>query len=274
MTWLIPLAAWGQALMGTVQDAQTGAPLAYASVQVLGDKRGCLTDAQGHFRLSLVGVDPTAEVRISHLSYVPGQFALDSLCRLKQVRLALPPRERVLPAVTIDARQRWRTQKVGVPRYLGAWNAWGSDDTAAFFVEVGQRMELGTQWSQLTTLAFYLSQGVADTALFRVVVYRYDRERQRPGEQWIEQDLLFRRPLRKGWVKLDLSPYRLWLKGEVVVSVQYLRVPGRRGRYTPFFGGNVLVNDPYTSFVRSSTEPDWRSYSPALSMYGVIRQPR
>lgn len=53
---------------GTVIDASTGEPVAYATVQVKGTEKGALTDAEGHFVLKAL-CSTEADLLISHIGY-------------------------------------------------------------------------------------------------------------------------------------------------------------------------------------------------------------
>jgi hypothetical protein len=57
-------------LKGVVLDAETGAPLAGASVQIVGTQRGIATDPRGEFRIAVIPVGSYA-IRINSIGYDP-----------------------------------------------------------------------------------------------------------------------------------------------------------------------------------------------------------
>lgn len=67
---LVSAAALGQTVEGTVVDAKTGAPVAAASVSVVGGKAGTgvTTDEQGNFSIKVSGIK-TAKLMVSNVGY-------------------------------------------------------------------------------------------------------------------------------------------------------------------------------------------------------------
>ncbi|MDX1617565.1 MAG: TonB-dependent receptor [Balneolaceae bacterium] len=62
------LAGYGQTVTGVVTDARTGEPLAAANIVQVDTRNGVSTDADGAFRLKLIGDEPP-EIRISFVGY-------------------------------------------------------------------------------------------------------------------------------------------------------------------------------------------------------------
>jgi hypothetical protein len=81
--------AFGQAtgsISGRVTDAESGAPLGYTNVSVLGTPYGAMTNPQGYFKIDFVPVG-TYVVKASFISYAesskPGRPRSTSLCARK-----------------------------------------------------------------------------------------------------------------------------------------------------------------------------------------------
>jgi len=135
-----PLAAqpFTQTLRGTVQDAESKAPLEGATVQLLlGDSvlKGAYSDAEGRFKITEVPAG-RYDLRVAYLGYEPGGAKDVRVNSGKEVVLTLELREAVIDmeTVTITATQKEGTRNDMVTvsgrqfsidetrRYAGSWN--------------------------------------------------------------------------------------------------------------------------------------------------------
>jgi iron complex outermembrane receptor protein len=97
-----PLALLGQSSVhGSVVDAQTGSPIAGATVVVTGTGSGTLTDRAGAF--AITAPDSITDLSVSSVGYVSTEVSVGSPAESVVVRLA-PAHER-LPGVEVTARR-------------------------------------------------------------------------------------------------------------------------------------------------------------------------
>lgn len=88
--------------------------------------------------------------------------------------------------------------------------------------EIGQLIKLGNNTSQITFVNLHINSSRSDSASFRINFYRFDEEDNRPAARIIEKNIFQRHPIREGWLKFDLREYNVLLKGNVLVSIEFI----------------------------------------------------
>ncbi len=89
-----PLIASEEAIRAVIADAETREPLPYASVMVKGRQKGTVSNSEGHFVLSLEGVQPQDTLLFSYMGYetlrvLPGSLSGKDTVFLRPATLAL-----------------------------------------------------------------------------------------------------------------------------------------------------------------------------------------
>jgi predicted alpha/beta superfamily hydrolase len=88
--------------------------------------------------------------------------------------------------------------------------------------EIGQVIRLGNSIAQITSLNLHINSSRPDSSNFRINFYRYDIDENIPKERIFEKSILQRHPVNEGWLKFDLSNYNILIKGDVLVSLEFI----------------------------------------------------
>ncbi|QOI98236.1 MAG: TonB-dependent receptor [Flammeovirgaceae bacterium] len=108
-----PVSAQQTTFKGTVLDAETRQPLAYASVLVTGTDNGTTTDEAGNFILAFTGEAKNTILKISYVGYVTELLPISS----KQTRytIMLKPEATTLPEVAVVSATLKEVSKADSP---------------------------------------------------------------------------------------------------------------------------------------------------------------
>lgn len=253
-------------LRGTVRDAVTQAPVPFASVGVPGKPFGTVADSAGRFRFTLPD-SVAGPVLVSSVGYTTQPATVAAL--QSGAVLQLKPLAQQLGTVTVrPGRVRTRT--------FGRTSS-STFMTARLYTEPGLLSdELGKE--QGTIIPLTADCRLRDAHLFvafnrfRAVTFRlllYQVRNGRPAEPLPQPDIRFTVTQPRGWVRVDLLPYNLYLQGlkEVAVTVQWLRSEALEGNAKAF--GIAAVPLPgHSIFTRDKSQARWQETVPGyLSLY-------
>ncbi len=197
-----------------VLDAEDKTPLAYVNVGVPGKNLGTVTNEDGAFKLDIDSLLVDDSLAISTAGY---KMQVISLKRIPGIIL-LDRRSGGLPAAVVTQGVRRRkilgnttTSKlvsVGFPtRFLGA--------------EIGVRMTLGKRPRHLEKFHCHVSDTRVDSAVFRLNIYRVVNGKP---ENIMQRSILFSIRSGPGDYTVDLSGLNLSLSGDVVISLELLKI--------------------------------------------------
>ncbi|MBG8554705.1 alpha/beta fold hydrolase [Hymenobacter guriensis] len=257
-------------LRGAVLDGQSNAPVPFASVGVPRQALGTVADAEGRFQFRVP--DSVAarmpRVLVSCVGYQTADLPLSALQAAAPV-VRLAPLVRQLASVTVRAGKQ-RVQTFG--RTAGS-----TFMTSRLYTEPGLVSdELAKEQGTLVPLApdchlrdFHM---LVAFNRFKSVTFRlnlYSVKNNLPDQPLLTQDVRFTVEQPRGWVKVDLEPYQLYLRGhrEVAVTVQWLHSEAAEGQAKAF--GIAAVPQPSHSILtRDKSQAQWQETKPGyLSLY-------
>ena len=86
---------------------------------------------------------------------------------------------------------------------------------------IGRRFNIGKKTSQLETFSFYVGANNFDTIKFRLKIYNI--KKGRPHQLVHHQDMITTLVKhQKGWAKIDLLPYQLFVNEDVVAAIEWI----------------------------------------------------
>jgi hypothetical protein len=238
-------------LKGKIITAGSGnTPVPYASVGIPAGDNGTVADGAGNFLLSVAGALVNDTVRISSLGYQSKSFTVKALSALltSQAMVVLNKQQNQLPDVVIQVKKlRIKTL--------------GNTSTSKFFSvgfplrdlgsEVGIKVSLGKRDVLLRSFNFNISYLRLDTATFRFNIYA--TKEGMPSENLLKQNILIAIGNKAGNYKIDLAQYRLLLKGDVLISLEWIAGKTSAEHGNVQFSAGLLAS----SYHRKTTEAKW-----------------
>jgi hypothetical protein len=212
----------GQNLDGRILDSQTSEPLEYVSIGIMDTPQGATTDENGYFSFGIREQPASARVRISMIGYEAMIFSLEEIQALNE-DILLARKAVELEEVKIRAVQNER--KVGATRSntMSGWSGWGGMYIRKGF-EMGTRLALGEQAVKIKSLHVRLHRQAFDTSYYRL--HMRALEDTLIGKELLSENIIVSMHQESGWEEIDLTPYNLWLSGDVAMTLEWLKVEG------------------------------------------------
>src|SRR5258706_14356437 len=116
--------------------------------------------------------------------------------------------------------------------------------------EIGQVLKLGNREVQISSVNLFLHTWRKDSASFRINFYSYDESGNRPSRRIIEKNILLRKAIRVGWLRFELMPYNVVLKGTIFVAIEF--IPEHKEKISQIFY-EVKIGGSSKSFFRGSS---------------------
>lgn len=218
---IITLNIHSQVITGNISDAKTGEMLEYASLGILNTPVGTITNDKGEFTLDVKGQPANAIIRISMMGYKAQTFSIEQLLKKQNsIQLVLEPVQ--IQEVVVKPSNKFKN--IGTTsRSLRGMCGWGGDKRGKGH-EIGLKIELGEKPVLLQKLNIRVHKQSYDSSLFRLHIRNIKDEM--PNEELLNTNVLVVVTKTKGWQEIDLSKCNIVLKGNVVLSLEWLKVIG------------------------------------------------
>ena len=219
---LIAIQLNGQSVTGKVIDSSSGEPLEYVSIGVVNTSIGIITDSKGNFKIEVKGQSPKAIIRISMISYAPQTFTIEELSAKKNIIKLVSTPMQIAEVIVRPSGKAW---KVGTTSYtrIGNWCGWGGSNFGQGN-EIGTKIELGNLPVQIKSLHVHVQRQAFDSSLFRLHIRTIlDNS---PFSELLNTNIILAITKESGWIDFDLSKYNIILKGDVALTLEWVKVVG------------------------------------------------
>lgn len=213
--------AHSQILSGIVVNSKTKEPLEYVSIGVIDSNFGATTDESGQFNFNIGETEKYAKVRFSMIGFEAQIFLVEMLID-KDLMVELVEKPLEIEEVIITPLTERRIGANGFSR-LSGWSGWGGYVTRKGF-EMGLIVDLGETPKLIKDINIYIHRQAFDTTVLRLHIRSMDNEEV--SEELLKENILINVTNESGWVKSDLSPYRIYLSGKVGVTIEWLKSRG------------------------------------------------
>ena len=207
----------GQVITGKITDSDTGKPLQYVNIGVVGESIGAISGSQGEYSLDAKGLPDSKEVRISMIGYESRTFTIGELSG-KVNNIDLTVSTIALEEIIITPRNKSR--KIGTTACsMRSICGWGGTLFGKGH-EIGTKIELGDSPVSIRTLHTRLFHQSFDSSLFRLHIRDIDGDL--PQDELLWENIYITVTRESGWVKFDLRPYNLVLSGDIVLTLEWV----------------------------------------------------
>lgn len=191
-------------IQGTVEDRETGDPIAYANIGLFNKNLGTLSDPDGSFEIVLPASAIGDTLLVSSIGYATGKHLLTALTNSNPpLRITLERSTTTLKPVTISARKiKGKIARLG---WMGGKDGVLPLDTVMGGGAVALLVEAPQAPFYVDKLQVRLMYNSRDTATLRFHIYEYDSIRGRPGKDLLTGEIMLKDDKRFGWMRFDLS---------------------------------------------------------------------
>jgi len=208
----------GQKIEGKLVDSSTKESLAYVNIGVINSSRGTITDETGKFVLECDHLAEDAQIRFSMIGYKPKLVLVSELIG-KNNKIALKKASYSIDEVVVE----WKgeTRKVGTHRVSNRGVCgWGGANFAKGH-ELGLRLELGSNTVKINDVNVKVHQQSYDTVLVRLHIRSL--KNGIPDKELLNENIFINISKSRGWQSIALSKYNILVKGDVVLSLEWIR---------------------------------------------------
>ncbi len=237
---------------GKLTDSKDQSPLGFANIGIAGKNKGTATDEKGTFYFILPETYRQDTLTFSSVGYHNYSIPISGIGKAPlEIQLSVKVGE--LQEFTVVS-EKLVEKKFGIKsrnRVIHFTDGMFEEDD---IFEIGQLIRLKSASAKVTSVNLFLNATHTDSAVFRVNFYRYDGSK--PQERVVEQSILQKKAVQKGWLRFDLEEFDIHLNGEFVVAVEFFRDLGQRGQSIQY---EVKIGGASRSFYRRSSLGEWNT---------------
>ena len=260
-------------LTGTVVDKATNTPLAYVSVGVLNKSMGSVTDTSGNFVFNIGQENISDSLQISIVGYSPLRIAVKDFIAASDKTTRLSVKSQQLQEVIVtNAIQRVNTEIIGRQAVsklvqVSVHNKKSADETIGS--EMGMRYTSSRDNAIIRDFNFYISANNFNFIKFRVNIYSVKNDM--PDTLIYDKQIFATvNDFKIGWTKIDMEQYAIKVKGEFIITVQWIesRMDKKENRVTIL----AVVLTPFSKncYVRIASQDKWKKMGVKLSSFVTL----
>lgn len=239
-------------IAGKILDAFNLKPIEYVNIGIKEKNIGTISKEDGSFKLNIPQENQTDSLTISCVGYFDKSLYIPDLSPEKIVIIKLKQKTTRLKEVLVTG-EKLVEKKYGIKRRAPIHFTDGifkKDDS----FEIGQVIHLGNSLAEITSLNIHINSSRPDSASFRINFYRYDVDDDIPNQRIVEKSILQRHPIREGWLRFDLSDYDILVKGNVLVSLEFIPETTKDVKQILY---EVKIGGSSKSYFRKSSLGQW-----------------
>jgi hypothetical protein len=250
--------SFSQFYSGQLSDKESGQPVSYANIGIVGKNIGTASDAAGKFKLELDSKYNKDTLSIScigyeNINYLISDFKND-IRNIDQFNIELSPKTYQLDEVIIKP---FDTQIYTLGNFCEANSAYGN---AFYSKELGTEMGVSIKLPKnkstayLQSFRFYIGELTYDTFPVRLNVYNL--KNGKPYENVLTVPILIE-IASSGEYVIDLKNYKIISSGDFFISLEYYRIcEGNEGQLVFCATANEEKNEG-NSYFRLTSQGNW-----------------
>lgn len=255
----------GQIMVGQVVDQESGEPIAYVNIGIVGAGVGTVSDTRGAFRIQVDGLPDDAVLRFSMLGYQSIDLTLDQIRQVNSPAsqlIRMTPIALELPQITVNPKD-YKALRAGNELTKPNLNA-------GFFYndlgnELGTMVEIKSRPAFIDQVNLHLAYCLYDTIFYRLNIYR--TVSGQPVERIYSSPLIIDYRGHQGEdVFVNLQDAGILVEDDFLVSLELIRELGEGGLM--FCAG--LFKDK--TWYRKTSQAHWESANVGIGISVDIRQ--
>ena len=237
---------------GVLRDSTTNEPIEFANVGIIGKGIGTVTNEKGEYNFTLPDSLLKEWIKVSMLGYKARTFAASGFQKQSEVKLSQNATQLNEAVVSV------KKTKVKI-----AGNNTRSKSVSAGFknnslgAEIGVKLSVKHRETHIRKVMININTNTLDTfPVFRLNIYKEDAKGL-PGENILTQNILIIPKEKTGFIEFDLTPYSIFVKEDVFVSIEWIKDLGdAKGLY---FSTKLVGSATY---FRQTSQDKWSKMSP------------
>lgn len=243
---------------GRVVDAKTGSGIPFVNIGVPALGAGTVSNEEGQYRLTLKTGDHT--ILFSSIGYERLELPLLDLINGSEIKLN--PKTKVLDEVVINA-SRYENEVLLGHKLNQKGNSIGFSGKL-LGTEIGAHIKVKNE-TLLKSAHFTVNFTGADSLLFRVNIYDFSKGKL--GDKLNAENIVIKAPQRKGTFDVNLEPYDILVKEDVLLSLEWIQGINNEGlMFRSKIGAGTNLYSRRTSFAPFTKIADEINFAPKLKI--------
>ena len=260
-------------LTGTVLDKAINMPLAYVSVGVLNKSMGSVTDTSGNFVFNIGQENISDSLQISIVGYSALRIAVKDFIAASDKTIRLSVKSQQLQEVIVtNAIQRVNTEIIGRQAVsklvqVSVHNKKSADETIGS--EMGMRYTSSRDNAIIRDFNFYISANNFNFIKFRVNIYSVKNDM--PDTLMYDKQIFATvNDFKIGWTKIDMEQYAIKVKGEFIITVQWIESRMDKKENPVTILAVALTPFSKNCYVRIASQDKWKKMGVKLSSFVTL----
>ena len=250
--------SFSQTYSGQIIDIESGNPVPYANIGIIGKNLGTASDANGFFKIELNSKFDKDTLGISCIGYTNRKYQISSfkndVRNPDKVKVDLSPKIYQLTEVTIKPVKR-KIYTLG--NYCDSNSSYGN----AFYskqlgTEIGVLIKLPHKKDKAYLQTFRFFVGEFTFEKFPVRLNIYNLKNNRPNENILTEPI-YVEINSEGEYIIDLKKYNIRLNEDFFISLEYYKIPDRTIGKLIFCATHRKNDDKGNSYFRLTSQGNW-----------------
>ncbi len=257
---------------GQIKDAENKTYLNYANIGILNKNTGTVSNSDGKFTLKInEKINENDLVSFSYVGYQTKTITISKLNFLNNI-IELEPENNQLNEVVVKIAKPkpkiiGRNSKGFGLMHYNFYSFYERNVDDRLSKEIGMKFKLRKN-CRMNDLNFNINSNEFKSLKFRLNFYKI--ENGIPTDLIIEKDIVFEiKNEFKGWYKLDLKPYEIYLDKETenfAVTIQWVEST-KANEQSKYFSISTAMSATETSYYREKSMDSWKKNGQSLSFY-------
>ena len=240
---------------GIIADAETKNLIEFVNIGILNKNIGTISNLNGEFNLRMSNTFSNDSLTISHINYYNAKVSIKDF---KNQTIILNPKTNQLPEVVISNRKN-KKRKIGVKSY-NPFLFLGSISEGNDIIENAQKINVPDTRIKVSYVNLYLKKGFqSDSSFIRVNFYK--NVENTPGEKIVFENIVKKKQIEPGWLKIDLTENDVYIEEDFFVGVEF--IPDFKNQMNVYMGAILSRGKGYT---RNSSQGKWDKLPGASSI--------
>ncbi len=238
-------------ISGTVIDFDDKSNLSFVNIGIKNKNIGTVCSDLGAFSILINEKHLNDTLTFSIVGYNELSLSIRQIIASKKEIFPLKVKAIQLKQVAITARKLVEN-KYGIKKTNPKLHFVDASINQKDIFEIAQLIKLSPYSSKLTSINLLINKPSADSGNFRVNFYDFDGIK--PTKRLVEINITEKRAITSGWLKFDLRKYNIYLKGQIIASIEF--IPDKKNNSIHY---EVKLGGTSQSFVRSSSLGEWNT---------------
>ncbi len=246
-------------IKGTIIDINSKSGISFVNIGIKNKNIGSVCSDRGVFSIHIPEKYLNDSLTFSIIGYEELSIPIRQIIASKKEIFPLKVKSIQLEQVDITSKSL-KENKYGIKKTNPTLHFIDASINQNDIFEIAQLIKLKPNPSKFASVNLLINESSADSGTFRVNFYDFDGNK--PTKRLIEINIMEKRAITEGWLKFDLKKYNIYLKGEIIVAVEF--IPNKNKNPISY---EVKLGGTSKSFFRSSSLGQWNTPPHHYRMY-------